>query len=62
MEDTYKQDLISKVIPAPVSKSQRTRFHILESAILNFATIGYEQTSYEKIAQTAKLSRPLVMR
>jgi len=42
------------------SRSERRVIQILEAAIRNYVKIGIENTTYDSIARTCKVSRPLV--
>lgn len=42
------------------TRAQRRMVQILEAAIRNYVTIGIENTTYDSIAQTCKVSRPLI--
>jgi len=42
------------------SRAQRRMLQILEAAIRNYCTIGIENTTYDSIAKTCKISRSLI--
>lgn len=42
------------------SKTETRMIQIIEGAIKNYATIGSEKTTYDRIARTCKISRPLI--
>ena len=44
------------------SKSQRTQIRIAEAAVKLYAKLGAQATIFEKIAEAAKVSRPLILR
>ncbi len=58
--NSFESTLLQKDISLSASKAQRRMIQISEAAIKNYATIGYSGTTYEKIAETAKISRPLI--
>lgn len=52
--------LYGDVLPRTLSKSERRRLEILEAAIACYATIGLDNTTYERIAEKVGISRSLV--
>jgi len=42
------------------SRAQRRMIQIIEGAIKNYISLGVENTTYESIAKTCKISRPLI--
>jgi AcrR family transcriptional regulator len=56
----FKTLLLDSVGGEP-TKGQLRQAQILEAAIKNFATVGVENTTPDKIAKTCKISRPLVL-
>jgi AcrR family transcriptional regulator len=56
----FKTLLLDSVGGEP-TKGQVRQAQILEAAIKNFATVGVENTTPDKIAKTCKISRPLVL-
>jgi len=60
-KDDLTDELSLELLPPEPSKGDKTRLRIVEAAIRNYATIGYDKTTPQKIADTAKLSRPLII-
>ncbi len=54
---TLYKSLLSK----ESSKAERTKVQIIEAAIHCYATIGMDNTTYEKVATQSKVTRPLVI-
>lgn len=48
--------------PAELRKGERTRLHVLESAFLCIARDGYYRTTFQTIANHARLSQPLIVK
>ena len=60
MAQTRIQNTIySDLFPEP-SKTEKRVIQIVEAAIKNYATIGIDKTTYDRIAKTCKISRPLI--
>jgi AcrR family transcriptional regulator len=53
--------LYASLLPKVLTRSERTRIQIIEAAIRCYASIGMDNTTYEKIAAVCKVSRPLVI-
>lgn len=49
-------------LPAEARKGERTRRHVIESAYLGIARDGYYRTTFQSIADRAKISQPLVVK
>lgn len=54
------QSLLHELFDTLATKAQRTQMAILEAAIKNYSKVGVDETTYEKIAKTCKVSRPLI--
>jgi len=52
--------IYEQVFPKTLTKADRRKIQILESAIQTYTTLGIEYVSYEDIARAAGISRPLV--
>src|SRR4051794_36157433 len=48
--------------PEPLRKGERTRLKLIESAFLSIARDGYYRTTFQTIADRAKVSQPLVVK
>lgn len=56
-----QSSLYKSLLPKATSKAERTQIQIIEAAIHCYATIGMDNTTYEKIAARGKVTRPLVI-
>ena len=52
--------IYDELFPKKLTKADRRKIEILESAIRTYAELGIAYVSYEDIARKAKISRPLV--
>ncbi len=59
-KDSLHRTLFNELFPRTLSKSEQTKFAILEAAIKIYSELGIEYVSYEDIARKAKVTRPLV--
>jgi AcrR family transcriptional regulator len=57
---TASKNAYQDLFEAGLSKSERTRIVIARAAITNYATVGVEQTNFDRIAKSAGVTRPLV--
>ncbi|MGZ3707941.1 MAG: TetR/AcrR family transcriptional regulator, partial [Bdellovibrionota bacterium] len=54
-ESAYRE-----LFSAGLSKSERTRIEIAKAAISSYATIGVEETNFDRVARACGVTRPLV--
>lgn len=54
------EELFGELFELRASTRQKTMMKIVEAAIQNYASLGVEETTYDSIAKTCRVSRPLV--
>lgn len=53
--------LLENLFDKKLSKSERTKLRIIESAITGYVEHGFSSLTYDKIAKIAQVSRPLII-
>ncbi len=61
LKNALIDEVALSLLPPKPRKADRTKVLIVEAAIKNYATFGFDQTTFDKVAHTAGISRPLVM-
>jgi AcrR family transcriptional regulator len=56
-----KDPLFGAIFPLEADKAQRRKIQIVEAAIKNYVSLGVEKTTFESIAKTCRISRPLIV-
>ncbi|MCB0356789.1 MAG: TetR/AcrR family transcriptional regulator [Bdellovibrionales bacterium] len=61
MSDKNKA-IFNTIFELKPSTQQNRQLQIVEAAIKNYVTVGFDRTTFDKIAQTCGISRPLINR
>lgn len=54
------REIYEELFPRSLSRADLTKLRIIEAAINTYSELGIDYVSYEDIARTAKLNRPLI--
>lgn len=55
-----RRAIYSTLLEADLSKAQKRQFAIIEAAIKCYASVGVDRTTFDRIAQVGKMSRPII--